>query len=338
MCSIRCADAARDNQPLVVDLAASIQESAGAQDDNARVIGSRWRNLSAWGGCAAQGTPRPGVKRDASTCGEAGPGTTRTTSTLARISQVRLHRLCAALLAFSLTACQSAKKVEQPLFTGPPRIGGLRVEAAAAAALSAPTPAFKQIKVSLRAPRDGHVIGTSIETLKAASKGLGQYTEDAAYSMSGGKCTLNNRSDAVGVGGFLVLQEMAQTWSPDCEGWGMGTARREVSAIDVLSGQLFPLKLGNKLTLRYTVVGTQRGRDEGVADYEEKWEESYEVVERIPEYRLESGRSMGEVFVIRTAAVSAGKKRTYTFLFSTLLGWRVGYSTDVRVIPVDWLK
>jgi len=239
------------------------------------------------------------------------------------------------LSALSLAACQSAKKIEQPLFTGPPRIGGLRVEASTAA-LGAPTPMFKQLKLSVRAPRDGHVVGMSIETIKATSDGLGQYTEDA--TSTAGKCAIDNRTDAVGVGGFLVLQELAETWSPNCADWGSGSERREVSAMQVLAGQLFPLQIGNKLTLRYTVLGTQRGRDEGVADYEESREESYEVVERIPDYKLESGRSLGEVFVIRTTAVTAGKKRTYTLLFSTLLGWRVGYSTDLRVVPVDWVR
>jgi len=247
-----------------------------------------------------------------------------------------MGRLCAVLLTVSLSACQSAKKIEQPVFTGPPSIGGLRVEAPPA--LSAPTPHFKQLKLSLRAPRDGHVIGMAIETLKAAGKGLGQYTEDAAYGMAREKCTLNNRSDAVGVGGFLVLQEVAQTWSADCPDWGMGAVRREVSSMEVLSGQLFPLKVGNKLKLRYTVLGTQRSQEEAVPDSEEKWEESYEVVERIPEYRLENGRSLGEVFVVRTTALTGRRQRKYTFFYSTLLAWRVGYTTDVRVVLIDWLN
>ncbi|HTT39980.1 MAG TPA: hypothetical protein VMH32_20215 [Burkholderiales bacterium] len=250
--------------------------------------------------------------------------------------RTRAGWFCAVLLAVGLTGCQSTKQIEQPVFTGPPSIGGLRVETPPA--LSAPTPHFKQLKLSLLAPRDGHVIGMAIESLKAADKGLGQYTEDAAYGMGRQKCTLNNRSDAVGVGGFLVLQEVAQTWSTDCPNWGKGTVRREVSSMEVLSGQLFPLKVGNKLKLRYTVLGSERGQDEAVADSAENWEESYEVVERVPDYRLANGRSLGEVFVVRTTTLIGRKERKYTFLYSTLLAWRVGYTTDMRVVLVDWLN
>jgi hypothetical protein len=239
------------------------------------------------------------------------------------------------LLALGLAGCQSAKPIEKPLFVGPPDLA--HVQAAALADLGAPVPAFKQIKLLVHAPGDGHIMGTSVETLKAATGGAGRYVEEAIYHVLGGKCTVNNRTDAVGVGGFVVLQELAESWSPDCEGWGTGYGRREVSAI-TQSGRLFPLKVGNRLTLRYTVIGTDRGRDEGVADYEEVAEESYEVIERQPDYRLENGRNLGEVFAIRATSVKAGKRRTYTFLFSTMLGWRVGYTTDVRVVLVDWAR
>ncbi len=77
---------------------------------------------------------------------------------------------------------------------------------------------------------------------------------------------------------------------------GGGVTRREVTSIQIKSGQLFPLKVGNKLALQYTVLGSDSEQDTGVAQYEETAEESYEVIERIPEFRLDNGRSVGEAF------------------------------------------
>jgi hypothetical protein len=246
-----------------------------------------------------------------------------------------------ALVAVGLSACQSAnqnaKGTAKPLFIGSPRLSDLRPETASASGLGAPVAAFKRLTFSIRVSASGKIIGESTETLKAASGGYGQYVEDVRYRLNAGKCTVLNRTEGLAVGGFLTLLQAAQTWSPDCEGWGAGYSRREVAGIRIKSGQLFPLKVGNKLLLQYTVLGSDSERDTGTAQYEETAEESYEVVERIPEFRLDNGRSLGEAFLIRVAASSTGrKKRSYEFVFSTRLGWRVAYSTDVKYALVDW--
>jgi hypothetical protein len=245
-----------------------------------------------------------------------------------------------ALLAIGLSACQSvhqgAKGTGKRLFIGSPVISDLRPETASVGALGASVPAFRRLAFSIRVSASGKLIGESTETLKAASDGYGQYLEDATYHVDGGKCTVLNRTEAVGVGGFLTLLQAAQIWSSDCERWGAGFARREVTAIRVKSGQLFPLQVGNKLSLQYSVLGSDSERDSGTAQYEETAEETYEVVERIPQFRLDNGRSLGEAFLIRVAASGGGKKRSYEFVFSTRLGWRVAYSTDVRYTLVDW--
>jgi hypothetical protein len=243
-----------------------------------------------------------------------------------------------ALLAIGLPACHGVKSLGKPLFIGSPVISDLRAQTASAGALGAPAPGFKRLRFAIRVSATGKAIGESTETLKAASSGYGQYLEEVTYHLSGGTCTALNRTEAVGVGGFLTLLQAGQIWSSDCAGLGGGVTRREVTSIQIKSGPLFPLKVGNKLTLQYTVAGSDNEQDTGVAQYEETAEESYEVVERIPEFRLDSGRSLGEVFVVRVVAInSARKKRSYEFVFSTRLGWRVGYSTDVRYALVDWV-
>jgi len=243
-----------------------------------------------------------------------------------------------AVLALGLPACHSVSSVGKPLFIGSPIVSDLRAETASAAALGAPAPGFKRLKFAIRVGATGKPIGESSETLKAASGGYGQYLEEVTYHLAGGTCTALNRTEAVGIGGFLPLLQAGQIWSSDCTGWGAGVTRREVIRIEIKAGPLFPLKVGNKLTLQYTVAGSDSEQDDGIARYEETAEESYEVVERIPEFRLESGRSLGEAFVVRVAAISsARKKRSYEFVFSTRLGWRVGYSTDIRYTLVDWV-
>ena len=247
------------------------------------------------------------------------------------------------LLAVGLSACQSptskAKSTGKPIFIGSPAVSDLRADTTNAAALGAPTPAFKKLRFAIQVVASGKTVGESIETLKVASSGYGQYLEDVTYHVNAGKCTVLNRTEAVGVGGFLTLLQAGQIWSPDCEGWGGGMVRREVSSMRVKSGSLFPLKVGNKLDLQYTVAASDGERDTGRAQYEEIADESYEVIERIPEFRLDNGRSLGEAYLIRVnASLTGHKKRTYEFAFSTRLGWRVAYFTSVRYALVDWTQ
>jgi hypothetical protein len=242
-------------------------------------------------------------------------------------------------LALALPACQGARKVAQPLFTGAPAIADLGAEAGGTAVLPAPAPAFKRLKFSIRAAASGKTIGESTETLKAAAGGYGQFLEETTYRLMGGKCTVLNRSEAVAIGGFLTLLQTGEIWSPDCADMAGGRDRRQLGEVRVRSGRLFPLAAGNKLSLHYRVLGSDSEQDTGRASYEETWEETYEVVERIADYRLEDGRSLGEVFMIRVSATgSTRKQRTYTFAFSTRLGWRVAYATDIRYSLVDWLQ
>ena len=247
-------------------------------------------------------------------------------------------RFPVTLLVFALAACQTAPKVSKPLFTGDASISDVRDEAASGAGLGAPTPAFRRLKFTIRTAAKGKLIGESTETLKAASKGYGQSLEEITYSLAGGKCTVYNRTTAVAVGGFLSYVEAAETWSSNCSEFGGGRDRRQVVTMTVKSGQLFPLKVGNKLSLEYTVLGSGSERDTGRAQYEETAEETYEVAERIADFRLADGRSLGEAFLVRVTAVKgkARKKRSYEFVFSTRLGWRVAYSTDIRYTLVDW--
>jgi hypothetical protein len=241
--------------------------------------------------------------------------------------------------ALGVAGCHSAKQTERkPLFVGTPKISELQPGARTLMSLGAPLPTVKRLNFTIRTKASGKIIGASTETLKAAGAGYAELLEDTAYRIAGGQCNISSRSEAVGVGGFLALLEAAHIWSPDCPRLAGGRDRRAV--IDArISGQLFPLRVGNQASVHYTVLGSDSDEDTGFATYDETLDESYQVVERIADFRAGNGKSVGEVFRIQTSlTTSRGKKRAYEFLFSTALGWRVGYRTDLEAILIDWLQ
>ena len=243
------------------------------------------------------------------------------------------------VLALCVAGCQSTKKgPRKTLFVGDPKVSELRPAARALAGLGAPLPTVKRLRFAMRAKATGKNIGETIETLKAFGEGYAQLLEETQYRIAGGQCNISSRSQAVTVGGFLSLLETAHIWSLDCPRMAGGRDRREV--VDArASGQLFPLKVGNQAAVRYTVFGSDSDEDTGFATYDEVVDETYQVVERIASFKASSGQSVGEVFRIQTTlTTSRGKKRAYEFLFSTALGWRVGYGTDLEAILIDYVQ
>lgn len=242
-------------------------------------------------------------------------------------------------LAVGIAGCQSARKTERkPLFVGSPKFSELEPAARTLAVLGAPLPAVKRLRFTIRTTASGKVIGASTETLQAVAAGYAELLEETAYRIAGGQCNITSRSEAVTVGGFLALLEAAQIWSADCPRLAGGRDRRAVTHARI-SGPLFPLRVGNQASVHYAVRGSDSDEDTGFATYEETVDETYQVVERIADFRASSGQSVGEVFRIQTQlTTSRGKKRAYEFLFSTALGWRVGYRTDLEAILIDWLQ
>ncbi|MEO8629619.1 MAG: hypothetical protein ABI612_16200 [Betaproteobacteria bacterium] len=254
-----------------------------------------------------------------------------------------VDRLSIATLLFAVlmsAGCQTAKPpVERtPIFVGSPGLSEVRPGTLALASLGAPPPTAKQLRFSVRTAKTNRKVGISTETLKATKDGNAQFLEETAYSVSKGRCSLLIRNEAVAVGGFLTLLEAGQMWSPDCAGLTGGKSRREMTG-GTVAGQLFPLKVGNKLAIRYKIQGSESETDTGFAEYEESIDEAYEVIERAVDFKTANGQSVGEVFRIRTAVkTSRGKPRIYEFLFSTALGWRVGYRTDLEATLIEFSR
>lgn len=236
-----------------------------------------------------------------------------------------------------LCGCQSpASRVREPMFVGTPVVASLRPEIVALHALGAPKPAVRRLQLAVRVTANGKPLGVSTETVGNAAEGYGEYVEEGTYRATDGRCTLSSRNQGVAVGGFLVLLEIDEVWSPDCGGGG--STRSEAARMEVVSGQLFPLKVGNRLTVRYALLESGEGALEGTAQQQRMVDTVYEVVERIPDLRTAGGRSIGEAYVIRVTDNKRGKPNTFELSFSTALGWRVGYKTDLTAVLVDWTR
>lgn len=220
------------------------------------------------------------------------------------------------------------------MFVGVPVRSSLRPDVAALRGLGAPDPSAHRLQLAVRVTANGKPLGVSTENLKEAAGGIGQFVEEGDYRATNGSCGLTARNQGLAVGGFLVLMEVAEIWSSDCGGGG--TTRSESVNLQVLSGHLFPLQVGNRLVLRYQLLESTETGPEGFAQSKRTVDATYEVRERIADLRTPRGRSVGEVYVIHATENRRGKPHTFDIWYSTALGWRVGYKTDVTAELVDW--
>jgi hypothetical protein len=231
--------------------------------------------------------------------------------------------------------CHSAYKVNrEPMFVGTPVISSLRPEIVSLRGLGAPPPAVHRLQLDVRVTANNKPLGTSSETLGRTTQSYGQYVEEGSYRSTDSRCGLSSRNEAVAIGGFLVLLESAQTWSPDCGGGG--SRRSEATRMEIVSGRLFPLQVGNRLELRYVLLESFEGEPEGSARPGTPVSAVYEVTERIADLRSANGRSVGEAYVIRVTENTRGKRNMLDFTYSTALAWRVGYKTDLTAVLADW--
>jgi len=251
-------------------------------------------------------------------------------------SRAFIVRIVVMLLAI-LTGCQGAQPSPAGrMFVETPVLSSLQPEILALHALDAPRPAVRRLQLAVRVTANGKPLGTSTETVGNAAEGYGEYVEEGAYRATDGRCTLSSRNQAVAAGGFLVLLEIAEIWSADCGGGGK--TRSEATRMQIVSGRLFPLQVGNRLALRYMLLESGEGTPEGAADQARPVAAEYEVIERVPDLRTASGRSAGEAFVVRVTENRRGKPSSLHFTYSTALGWRVGYKTDLTAELVDWSR
>ena len=229
-----------------------------------------------------------------------------------------------------------AKAVREPIFTGKPSFNTLRQETRAAEALGFPEPRFSSLVFTVEDAASGESLG-SMEITRLNSQGVHtRVNESFAVTTFGGRCLRLQETELISLGSLLTLQSVGTVWSPNCTGWGAGHGRTETTQITLLSGNLFPLKPGNRLALRYTSLFTETETDDGMSEYGESVEVTFHVTQRISDYRLPNGRAIGDVFLLDVARTAEGQaSSTHEVLLSESIGWRVGQTTDLRVRLTD---
>jgi hypothetical protein len=150
-----------------------------------------------------------------------------------------------AALGLALPACETARHVEKPLFTGSPTISAMRFDLGALDSLGTPPPAkFKTLHLSIRDGTKGVHLGDMNIALSASSDKLGETSLQMSRSAFGGKCTVMTDDHDVQLGGLLTFLRTSTTWSNDCNAWGASYGRRELVQVRDVQGQLFPLAVG----------------------------------------------------------------------------------------------
>jgi len=239
------------------------------------------------------------------------------------------------LAGLILAGCDTAKRVEAPMFTGSPEIAHVRPDISILDALGTPpTPNFKILQLAIRGAAKGPKIGNVNITLNSSTERFGQTTETYSYEAFGGKCTVLRYGQLVQLAGLINLMSSVKIWSDNCNGWGAGFDRRELVQVRDAQGSLFPMKVGNKASLTLDTLISKSKTATGLSETEDSLKMTLEVVRRIPDFIVEStGKSLGEVFVIRRTD-STGQSQD--LLFSTQLGWQIGYDNGLSVSIVDW--
>jgi hypothetical protein len=231
-----------------------------------------------------------------------------------------------------LAGCDTYRAMHEPIFTGPPRFEALRPETQALEELDFPEPNFEALTFRFEHGVTGENLGSMTITRQSVRGSYALIRENLDLYTFSGRCLTHHTATTISLGGFLLLQSTGKTWSSNCTGWGAGYSRHEMAHITHLSGSLFPMKPGNRLELHYIILSSTGERDDGVSEYGSSVETVFTVAQRIPDYRLPSGERIGEVFVLNVEETEDGKASSlHEILFSESLGWRVGYSTDLRV-------
>ena len=188
-----------------------------------------------------------------------------------------------------------------------------------------PPAGFEQLTLQTRTV-DGDVELTEKTVLKVLERGpiVTKIEEHSTAAFTGESGTQSRTVGAASyVLGGLLLIEGLWTVTEASEGGDGAEVREEgavIAGMNRVAGTLFPLKVGNRLELRYEV----RSGDGGDTT---KSDRTYQVVRKVPAKSIAKGLQ-GHIFVIEgTYNETVGSERyrgRETIYYSQALGWPVG--------------
>lgn len=253
-------------------------------------------------------------------------------------SSVRPLSMLGLVMLMLVGACSTdsesggAYRAEKPMFRDNPTLSALRPEARLPNLGNVPTPNLLVASTVLIDETTGTVYKNSTTSILKTSS---TYTEIRTIDRSTGQCNPVTVTNAVTLAGLmepLLTLEISSLRCPD-----IGSSHMRVEAVEVqnVDGILFPLAVGNTFSFKQRellrdrddllggIFGPPSGPDTVLSNKERWMEYQYAVVERLPTYKLNSGKDIGETFVIRRTIVDGPVTYESDWYFSTKLRWPV---------------
>ena len=229
-----------------------------------------------------------------------------------------------------------------------------------AKSLNFPTPKFKELGVVAFSQREptrvsyGHYrvdeTNFGLTSLSTASTRTFE-TQDVAYNLfvrgfldEGRtlKHELRSNGSGVSTGGLIELMGVTRMNMRTSNalkilptGFSHSMAiETKITKLEKISGQLFPLKVGNKLSIQYASENSMEKGKKRTKVYE------YEVTKKIASYVLNGSELPGDVFEITLHSDESkkGKVLPATFLFSSHLGWIIeSHIGNITEKVVGWI-
>jgi len=270
---------------------------------------------------------------------------------------VRTLRWVLALLAagFLTSACAGrwegwGPETKKPMFVGMPAIEKLRPEARARFAKDVPAPNFKTAQYVWQEGLNGAVYGRSDFEIVTAREGYAEIRDSQRFNF---RCSFWINEQRVLVAGVMDQMVSRAIGGASCGPGGVGYFDWEIAEITNVEGELFPLRLGNRLAYtqrelasagnasqstgpfgmtidQSTPVGT------GFSERERISTVTVEVVERISDFYSIGGKRIGEVFVLRRTSKSPSETDVSELHYSTVLNWPVMHHHGKN--DVTWMQ
>ncbi len=251
------------------------------------------------------------------------------------------------LLAFLIQGCSvndpfDGHEARKPIFRDDPTLAGLRPEARFPDAGDAPVPGFRIANTILVDEATGTVYEQISTQVIETVNGYSLIISDAVRNI---RCNPETATKAVTLAGIMDFLMTSHISSPRCPNIGDSVSRTEIVEVTNVSGQMFPLAVGNKQSYSYRELlknddGSWGNPAAGISDRERSLDGQYEVVEHLDSYRLGNGKDVGEVFIIRQKQILENSTEFLLDLyFSTSLGWivlRRWHGGDLVIKLVDW--